>query len=594
MTGVVMRLSRWVVLAVFAFCLSCLSLLVSSPPVKAGDNETLPVSGVPVQWKIQRVGCGILEGFCGQYVVSSVLADEGWKDYPARDILLYVPWTGVTKQLTDTPDTEDWASIGGSKILWARGPNPHSDAAGPWSIYIYSLQAQSVEAIVTYAAATGVWGTAVTESHAAWLMSTGEGTDIYLWDFATDDPVCLTSVGSHFVRDLSLADGHLAWQDGSILYLLDLASGEKTTLSTTEDEYSYGLQVAEGRVGWVRDRHLLLYDIASQAIETLSDEVGEFHLGAGYVAWTQRLWDGDSFSGEDVYLRSLAGDATRRLTDDSKTKSSLQVDSRFVVWVQGEMGVGALIAYDLETGLTSIVTPDGAGGCKLEGDWVAWGDYRGRGDVFLARAVTFTDVSPDDLFNETARYLVERRVISGFSDGTFRPEAPVTRQQFAKMLAKATDIPVAGAVSCPFPDVAINQDPGDPHYPAGYVGIAAAVGLIKGHDDGTFRPYDHITRAQVITMVVRAAEKLHPLLLQTPLAAYESTWGRFDPEHGPNARRAEYNGLLDDLYLPELPERDPSGPMPREEVAQVLASYLKLVERGRIPAAGPDDITPPS
>ncbi|MGI5940351.1 MAG: S-layer homology domain-containing protein [Thermoleophilia bacterium] len=186
----------------------------------------------------------------------------------------------------------------------------------------------------------------------------------------------------------------------------------------------------------------------------------------------------------------------------------------------------------------------------------------------------FSDVGSTP-YSDSIQAIAGRGIISGFPDGTFRPGAPVTRQQFAKMIAKATGIPVSLKDVCPFPDVAANLDKTDPLYPNHYVGAAAKAGLIQGYPNGTFRPTNSITRAQVVSMVVRAGEKLHPGLLQTPPSTYKSDWGNFDQEHTANVRKAEFNRLLS---LANRLQLDPFAPMPRGEVASILNSYLRLIE----------------
>ena len=60
--------------------------------------------------------------------------------------------------------------------------------------------------------------------------------------------------------------------------------------------------------------------------------------------------------------------------------------------------------------------------------------------------------------------------------------------------------------ACSFKDVEDQLDPNDPLYPAGYVAACAAAGITVGKTPDTFAPYDNITRAQLITMVARAAD----------------------------------------------------------------------------------------
>ncbi len=119
------------------------------------------------------------------------------------------------------------------------------------------------------------------------------------------------------------------------------------------------------------------------------------------------------------------------------------------------------------------------------------------------RASSFSDVAGSPY--EAAIYdLVARGAITGFEDGTFRPDAPVTRQQFAKMIVKAMLYPVTGSEVCPFTDVAA-QTGTDPLYPSKYVAVCAQRKITQGRTATLFGPENSITHEQLITMAVRAA-----------------------------------------------------------------------------------------
>lgn len=184
-------------------------------------------------------------------------------------------------------------------------------------------------------------------------------------------------------------------------------------------------------------------------------------------------------------------------------------------------------------------------------------------------------------YGSTARYqealddLVSRGIMQGFSDGRLGAEEAVSRQQFAKLICLTTGLSVSESNVCTFPDVTKSGPSG--LYPDNYIAAAMSAGIIKGTSATTFSPHTSIARGQVITMVVRALDKLFPGTLQSPSADYKGTWSMgFSPEHGPNARKAEFNGLLAGLPLSQL---DPWGSMSRGEVAQVLHNVL--VKLGR-------------
>lgn len=178
----------------------------------------------------------------------------------------------------------------------------------------------------------------------------------------------------------------------------------------------------------------------------------------------------------------------------------------------------------------------------------------------------FSDVPSSHPYHAAITQLASDGVLGGYGDGRFGPSDPVKRQQFAKMIVLACGYPASEADLCPFTDVE-NSGPGE-LFPDNYVAVCAANGITQGKSATSFDPHNFVTRYQMITMVVRAADDLQPGLLGAPPNGWSATgaWGD-DPTHGPNAARAEHNGLLDGLDLRSL---SPTADMTRGEAAQVL------------------------
>jgi hypothetical protein len=193
----------------------------------------------------------------------------------------------------------------------------------------------------------------------------------------------------------------------------------------------------------------------------------------------------------------------------------------------------------------------------------------------------FSDVQVTHPYFTAIFQLAKRHVISGFGDDTFRPAILVSRQQFAKMIIRALGHPVTEDSVCPFPDVLTSTpghfvDPEDPLYPDHYVAAAFAHGIIEGKNATTFAPYENITRFQAVTMVVRALDDIDRGLLKNPPSTYQSTWNpALSPDHGQNARLAEFNGLLAQLPLATL---DPLAPMTRGGIAQLEWNLIKFLQ----------------
>jgi uncharacterized protein YkwD len=185
-----------------------------------------------------------------------------------------------------------------------------------------------------------------------------------------------------------------------------------------------------------------------------------------------------------------------------------------------------------------------------------------------APPVTFPDVDPASSYAADIAALYEQGVISGFGDGSFGPDRPVTRQQFAKMIVLALGYHVSPLAPSGFKDVDTRLDPNDPGYPSAYIAVCAAMGITVGKTADTFGPYDLISRAQLITMVARAGD------LPDAPAGYVAPFGNFDANHYLWAVRASAAGLFDGV--------DGIGPgynfwqnATRAEVCVLLANLLE-------------------
>ncbi len=154
---------------------------------------------------------------------------------------------------------------------------------------------------------------------------------------------------------------------------------------------------------------------------------------------------------------------------------------------------------------------------------------------------SFSDVPDTHPYAPAINDLKGRGIISGFADGTFQPNSQMTRQQLAKVIVKTLGLTVTGDETCPFSDVGQGLSAGDPFYPDKYVAVCAVAGITTGKTASAFDPNGDVTRAQLITMVARAAG------LADPPASYVPPFGDFSEAHYPWARKAAYAGLLDGL-----------------------------------------------
>jgi len=104
----------------------------------------------------------------------------------------------------------------------------------------------------------------------------------------------------------------------------------------------------------------------------------------------------------------------------------------------------------------------------------------------------FPDVE-DSPWKDEINTLAVYRLLSGYEDGTFRPENTLTRAEFCTMVCSAFALPADEHTR--FPDVAEGS------WYAGPISAMAKLGFISGYEDGTFRPDAAITYQEMVTIL---------------------------------------------------------------------------------------------
>ena len=117
---------------------------------------------------------------------------------------------------------------------------------------------------------------------------------------------------------------------------------------------------------------------------------------------------------------------------------------------------------------------------------------------FWATENRYSDVSAGRWYNNAVSTMTRAGIVNGYPDGTFRPNAPITRAEMAKIIALFAKLEPSAER---FPDTA-------GHWAEPYIRLAAGSGWIEGYPDGTFRPDRAITRAETVTMIDRVLERV--------------------------------------------------------------------------------------
>ncbi len=117
---------------------------------------------------------------------------------------------------------------------------------------------------------------------------------------------------------------------------------------------------------------------------------------------------------------------------------------------------------------------------------------------------TFSDVEKDSWAAPYIMNLTERKIFAGYEDGSFRPSNYITRQEIAVALVRAmgleADVSAAENV-----DTGFSDDAAIAPWARGYVNIALREKLFTGFDDGEFKSERVISRQELIAVIMRLA-----------------------------------------------------------------------------------------
>ena len=111
---------------------------------------------------------------------------------------------------------------------------------------------------------------------------------------------------------------------------------------------------------------------------------------------------------------------------------------------------------------------------------------------------TFNDVAKDCWAANYIGYMQQFGIVTGYEDGSFRPDAPVTRAEFAAIASRFEKLTQGSASFTDVPDT---------HWVVKYINFAATRGWVTGYEDGTFKPEHSITRAEVAAVTCRLLER---------------------------------------------------------------------------------------
>ncbi|MFA5114121.1 MAG: S-layer homology domain-containing protein [Candidatus Margulisiibacteriota bacterium] len=119
--------------------------------------------------------------------------------------------------------------------------------------------------------------------------------------------------------------------------------------------------------------------------------------------------------------------------------------------------------------------------------------------VRVLRLQPFPDVPEGYWTREKISLLAMQGVLTGYPNGTFKPEGNITRAEMATLLMKSRGASLESAANAGFKDVPVK------HWAARFIAQAAEQGIVKGYPGNLFKPNGNITRAEGLAMIARFA-----------------------------------------------------------------------------------------
>jgi len=178
---------------------------------------------------------------------------------------------------------------------------------------------------------------------------------------------------------------------------------------------------------------------------------------------------------------------------------------------------------------------------------------------------TFSDLE-GNLYVRSINTLTTYGLLGGYGDGTFRPDASITRAEFCAMLGNMLDLDTSPVTQSLFPDVS----PDDWFAPV--VHAMQADGLLSGYEDGSFRPNDTISQQEVVSILAK---------LSTRLNMYAYNRRNLSPEENVMAEFAHFSDwaqqpawLLDSCKVDISSLTTPQDPTTRGQAADLLCQLL--------------------
>ena len=199
-------------------------------------------------------------------------------------------------------------------------------------------------------------------------------------------------------------------------------------------------------------------------------------------------------------------------------------------------------------------------------------------------AANFNDVSSSFWASKEINFLHSKGIIEGYDNGSFLPNNKVTRAQAAKMILSALGEKEPTVSSDVFSDV--KKD----HWAAGWISLAKQKGIISGYEDGTFKPEETLTRAQMSKLLVRTFEQEYDLSVKDDtVEPFSDVW--INQEFRPYVSKLYQHGITTGT---DSSHYSPYNSVNRAQFSVFLSRTIEPSYRISSAESGDSSTTPPA
>jgi hypothetical protein len=169
------------------------------------------------------------------------------------------------------------------------------------------------------------------------------------------------------------------------------------------------------------------------------------------------------------------------------------------------------------------------------------------------------------MYSSAVKYLKDNQIVKGYEDGTFRPDKTLNRAEALKLILEANSIFTESTENNNFTDVENTA------WFAPYIQTAFKRNIVKGYEDGTFKPGSTVSRAEFLKMAIATGEFPLPEFMSDPYPDVQA-----DAWYAPFFAFARDQKLIrEDTGNTAVP----NNPITRGEAADVIFKLSQIVTR---------------